>query len=285
MIVIGTRGSALALAQARIVAGALGADVEVRTITTAGDRSDRPIRELGDGVFVTAIEDALRAKEIDVAVHSLKDLPTAEPDDLTIAAIPVREDPRDVVITRARGGVRDLVAGARVGTSSPRRDAFLSALVPGIVCAEIRGNVDTRLRKVRDGEYDATVLAAAGLRRLGVGFADDEALPLEVCPPAPGQGALAVQMRADDPAVRRVRAALDHRPTRAAVETEREVLRLAGATCLLPLGVYARDEGGEIVVDAALAADGVIRHAHARGREQREVAQRVADALRVLVRA
>jgi hydroxymethylbilane synthase len=138
---------------------------------------------------------------------------------------------------------------------------------------------------VRDGEYDATVLAAAGLRRLGVAFADDEALPLEMCPPAPGQGALAIQMRADDPAMRRVRAALDHRPTRTAVETEREILRLAGATCLLPLGVYARDEGGEIVVDAALAADGVIRHAHVRGSEQSDVAQKVADALGVLVRA
>jgi hydroxymethylbilane synthase len=189
VIVIGTRGSALALAQARIVAIALGGDVELRVISTAGDRSDRPIRELGDGVFVTAIEDALRGREIDIAVHSLKDLPTIESPDLAIAAVPAREDPRDVVITRGRDGWRRLRAGDRVGTASPRRDAFVRAVAPGIVCAEIRGNVDTRLRKVRDGEYDATVLAAAGLRRLGIDFAEEEALPIELCPPAPGPSA------------------------------------------------------------------------------------------------
>jgi hydroxymethylbilane synthase len=281
MIVIGTRGSALALAQARIVANALGGDTEVRVITTAGDSSDRPLRELGDGVFVTAIEDALRAGEIDVAVHSLKDLPTAESADLAIAAIPAREDPRDVVITRARRGPAELRPGHRVGTSSPRREAFLTALVPGVVCVDIRGNVDTRLRKVERGDYDAAVLAAAGLRRLGVAFAEREALPTDQCPPAPGQGALAVQMRSDHPLFGRVSDALDDETTHAAVCVEREVLRLAGATCALPLGVYARGEGADLVVDAAIALGGVVRRAHARGRSGLELSREIADALGV----
>jgi hydroxymethylbilane synthase len=285
LIIIGTRGSALALAQARIVASVLGDAAELRVISTAGDRSDQPIRELGDGVFVTAIEDALRAGDIDIAVHSLKDLPTTLPADLVIAAIPVRDDPRDVVVTRRRVGWRGLHAGDRVGTSSPRRDAFVRALAPGIVCAEIRGNVDTRLRKVESGEYDATVLAAAGLRRLGIAFAEAEALPIELCPPAPGQGSLAVQMRRDHTLVGRVHAVLDDVATRVAVETEREVLSLAGATCRLPLGVYARSEGADIVVDAAIAEDAGIRRARARGTASREIAREIADALGVLAHA
>ncbi|MEK7862053.1 MAG: hydroxymethylbilane synthase [Chloroflexota bacterium] len=279
MIVLGTRGSPLALAQARLVADALGDDVEIRVVRTAGDASDRPIRELGDGVFVTAIEDALRAGEIDIAVHSLKDLPTAAVPDLAIAAVPARDDPRDVVVTRARGGLSDLGPADRVGTSSPRRSAFLGALVPGIVCVEIRGNVDTRMRKVRDGLYDATVLAAAGLRRLGLAFDDREALSLEACPPAPGQAALAVQTRADDPLRDRIRAALDHEPTHLAVDAERELLRLMGASCDIALGCYGRWEAGTLVLDAALAAEGTIRRARAQGHEPREIARRAADAL------
>ena len=283
MIVIGTRGSALALAQARIVARALGDGVEIQEIRTAGDKSDRPIRELGDGVFVTAIEEALRAREIDVAVHSLKDLPTADSPGLIIAAVPVREDPRDLVVTRDRRGVRGLAPGARVGTSSPRREAFLRALVPGIACVEIRGNVDTRLRKVADGLYDATVLAAAGLRRLGIAFAEEEALPLDLFPPAPGQGALAVQTRAGDAIAERVRVALDHAPTHQAVLAEREVLRLGGASCDVPLGCYARWEGDELVLDAALADGNAIRRARATGRDGLALARSVADALGFMV--
>jgi len=236
-------------------------------------------------VFVTAIEDALRTGEIDIAVHSLKDLPTSGPPDLSLAAVPVRADPRDVVIARDRGGWRGLRAGDRVGTSSPRRDAFLKALVPDIVCAEIRGNVDTRLRKVRDGEYDATVLAAAGLRRLLIPFGEDEALALDVFPPAPGQGALAVQMRADHALFATVRASLDDRATHDAVDAEREVLRLAGASCVLPLGTYGRSEHGEIVVDAAIATDTGIRRAHARGTKPSEVAREIAEALGVMAHA
>jgi len=279
MIRIGTRGSALARAQATIVAQALG-DAELVVISTAGDRSDRPIRELGDGVFVTAIEDALRAGEIDVAVHSLKDLPTAETPGLAIAAIPAREDPRDVCVTRHRAGIAALRAGMRVGTSSPRRAAFITTLVPGVICEEIRGNVDTRLRKVESGEYDATVLAAAGLRRLGIAFADAEALPLDVVPPAPGQGALAVQTRADDPLRARIAAALDDAGVRAAVTAEREVLRLLGASCDIALGCHARQGGATIVLDAALADGASVRRAHAEGSDPFAIAADAARALR-----
>lgn len=278
MIRIGTRGSALALAQARIVADAL-TDAELRIIKTAGDRSQRPISELGDGVFVTAIEDALRRGEIDVAVHSLKDLPTAEPPDLVIAAVPSREDARDVLITRGRGGLADLPDGGRIGTSSPRRAAFIRALAPGVECVEIRGNVDTRLRKVRDGEYDAVVLAAAGLRRLGIAFDEREALPLDACPPAPGQAALAVQTRADDDVRERVRARLDDAAVHAAVTAEREVLRLLGASCEIPLGCFARMDGTVLVLDAALATDRGIRRAHASGTDALTVSREAAELL------
>ncbi len=279
MIRIGTRGSALARAQSAIVARALG-DAELVVIRTAGDETARPIRELGDGVFVTAIENALRRGEIDVAVHSLKDMPTADPPDLVVAAIPAREDPRDVLVTRHRRGRDELVAGSRVGTSSPRREALLSAIVPGIQCVEIRGNVDTRMAKVRRGEYDAVVLAAAGLRRLGIAFAEEEALPLDLVLPAPGQAALAVQTRADDAGlVARVRDALDDRATREAVTAERELLRLLGASCDIGLGCWARREGGTIMLDAALASGGEIAHAQAAGAEPLAVARSAADTL------
>lgn len=279
MITIGTRGSALALAQTRLVAERLGADVEIRVLRTAGDASDRPIRELGDGVFVTAIEDALRAGEIDVAVHSLKDLPTEEATDLVIAAIPAREDPRDVLVTRSRDGLGGLPRGAVVGTSSPRRAAFLRALRADAIPREIRGNVDTRLRKVRDGEYDAVVVAAAGLRRLGIAFDESEALPIELCPPAPGQGALAVQIRAADTELRARIVKLDDRATRLAVTAERELLRLLGASCEIPLGAIGRYEDGDIALDAALAGDAGLRRASARGTDPHDVARRAADAL------
>ena len=280
MITIGTRGSALALAQARIVADALGGDVAIRVLRTAGDASDRPIRELGDGVFVTAIEDALRSGEVDVAVHSLKDLPTAEPSGLIIAAIPEREDARDVLVTRDRTGLGGLRREAVVGTSSPRRAAFLRALRPDAVARDIRGNVDTRLRKVRDGDYDAVIVAAAGLRRLGVAFDEaTEALPLELCPPAPGQGALAVQIRAGDAGLAARLRTLDHRATRLAVSAERALLHAMGASCEIPLGAVGRVERDEIVLDAALATESGVRRAFVRGVDPEEVARRAADAL------
>jgi len=279
VIVIGTRGSALALAQAQLVNEALGAGATIRVLRTKGDVSKRPIRELGDGAFVTAIENALRAGTIDVAVHSLKDLPTAEPVDLVLAAIPSREDPRDVLVTKGRGGIEDLPQNAVVGTSSPRRAAFLRALRPDVTARDIRGNVDTRLRKVTDGEYDAVVVAAAGLRRLGLNFDEREALPVELCPPAPGQGALAIQVRADHAKLRSRVAALDDPATRIAVTAERAALRALGASCEIPLGAIGRAEGDEVVLDAALVTEEGIRRANVRGRDPLEVGSRAADAL------
>jgi hydroxymethylbilane synthase len=279
VIRIGTRGSALALAQARLVAERLGSDVELTVLRTAGDVSDRPIRELGDGAFVTAIEEALRAGRIDLAVHSLKDLPTDGPDDLVIAAIPSREDPRDVLVTRARDGIAGLPRGAAVGTSSPRRAAFLRALRRDAIARDIRGNVDTRVRKVRDGEYDAVIVAAAGLRRLGIPFEEREALPIELCPPAPGQGALAVQVRASDAELRARLSPLDDLETRLAVTAERELLRLMGASCEIPLGAIGRYASGVITLDAALAGEDGVRRAMARGSEPNDVARVAADAL------
>ena len=285
MIVVGTRGSALARVQAQLVVGLLAPDAELRVVVTSGDASDRPIRELGDGVFVTAIEDALRAGDVDVAVHSLKDLPTDEPTDLVIAAIPEREDPRDLLVTRERTGLAGLPAGAIVGTSSPRRAAFLRAIRPDAVAREIRGNVDTRLRKVSDGEYDAVLLAAAGLRRLGVAFDEREALSVELCPPAPGQGALAIQVRAADTALRARLAALDDRATRLAVTAERALLRLMGASCLIPLGAIGSCEGAEIALDAALATDGGVLRTSARGTDPFDLARQAAVALGALASA
>lgn len=278
-IVLGTRGSALALAQSRLVATALGGEVRLRIIATTGDTSAAPLSALGDGVFVTAIEDALRRGEIDLAVHSLKDLPTAERGDLVIAAIPARADARDVLITPTRGGLASLAPGAVVGTSSPRRDAFLRALRPDISTRPIRGNVDTRLRKVREGDSDATILAAAGLERLGIAFAPEEALDLSLCPPAPGQGALAIQCRSTDAALRERLARLDDADTRAAVTTERALLAALGASCALALGTYARRLGGRVILDAALD-DGGLRRAHAEGADPLTTAAQAAASLR-----
>ena len=279
MIVIGTRGSTLALAQTRLVTERLDTDVEVRVIRTTGDASDRPLSELGDGVFVTVIEEALRRGEIDLAVHSLKDLPTAEPADLEIAAIPAREDPRDVLIGRDRGGIDSLPPGAVVGTSSPRRAAFLRSLRADVEPRDIRGNVDTRLRKVRHGEYDGVVVAAAGLRRLGIAFEEREVLPLALCPPAPGQGALAIQIRRSDDALRARLAPLDDRPTRLAVTAERALLRMLGASCEIPLGAIGRVEDATIVLDAALVTSSGVLRASARAQDPDEVAARAARAL------
>ncbi len=286
MIRVGTRGSALARAQAAIVMRALGGELAMTVVRTAGDASERPLRELGEGIFVAALERALRAGEIDVAVHSLKDLPTVEADDLVVAAVPTREDVRDVLVTSGRGGLDGLPRGAAVGTSSPRRAAFIAALRPDVRCREIRGNVETRMRRVRDGEYDATILAAAGLRRLGIPFDERELLPVASCPPAPGQGALAAQTRASDVALReRVAAALDDRATHAAVSAERALLRLLGASCEIPLGCHARWLDGVLVLDAALATGAGVARTSVRGGDPLELAARAASELGVVAGA
>ncbi|HVR88028.1 MAG TPA: hydroxymethylbilane synthase [Candidatus Limnocylindria bacterium] len=276
-LVLGTRGSALALAQAALAAGALGGAVDTRVVGTTGDASSRPLHELGDGIFVGALEDALRKGEIDVAVHSLKDVPTGERAGLVVGAVLAREDPRDVLVTTARGGLPTLVANARVGTSSPRRDATLRALRPDIATLPIRGNVETRLAKVARGEFDATVLALAGLKRLGIAVAESEILPTAVMLPAPGQGAIALQCRAGDVATRDRLAKLDHVPTRRATDAERELLRLLGARCDLALGALATADGPGITLEAAF--DG--RLARGRGTDPFALARDVAEQLGV----
>lgn len=283
MIRLGTRGSALALEQARRVAARLGDDVEVRVVRTRGDESGAPLREFGDGSFVSALEDALRRRAIDLAVHSLKDLPTDERPGLVVAAIPEREDPRDVLVTRARGGLGTLPANGRVGTGSPRRAAQLALLRPDLTFAEIRGNVGTRLRKVADGQYDACVLALAGLRRLGVPVDDAEILSFEQMLPAPGQGALAVQCREQDAALLARLAQIDQPDLRAATVAERALLRLLGGSCELPLGAHARVEEGDVVLEAVLAGENAAR-VHERGEDPLAVAERAAARLREVAR-
>jgi len=257
---LGTRGSALALAQANAVADALrrrsGEAVELVEIVTAGDRSSAPIQRLGVGVFVSALRDALAAKEVDFAVHSYKDLPTAPADGLVVAAVPLREDPRDALVARGGRALAELPDGARIGTGALRRIAQLLALGRGLSCVPVRGNVDTRLRKVADGELDAVVLARAGLARLGRTHEITETLDPLVMLPAPAQGALAVECRADDGGLLDLLAALDDPDTRAAVTAERALLADLAAGCSAPVAALAEvaegDQGPEIYLRGAV---------------------------------
>ncbi|HKE65958.1 MAG TPA: hydroxymethylbilane synthase [Micromonosporaceae bacterium] len=240
---LGTRGSALALAQSGLVADAvrqhLGVDVELVEIVTPGDRSSKPVAKLGVGVFVSALRDALAAKEIDIAVHSYKDLPTAQPDGLVIPAIPQRADPRDALVARDRRTLAELPAGARVGTGAVRRIAQLNALGLPLDVVPIRGNVDTRLRKVTSGEFDAVVIAHAGLVRLGRSAEVSEILDPSLMLPAPAQGALAVECRATDFDLLDALSKLDHPETRAAVTAERALLATLEAGCSAPVAGLA----------------------------------------------
>jgi hydroxymethylbilane synthase len=270
---VGTRASRLAVAQTAIVVERLrstGVAVEVHTIETDGDRRalDTP---WGEGAFVAAIERALLAGDIDVAVHSAKDVPTDEDPRLRIAAFLPRERPEDVLVVRRGRTIRslaDLPAGARVGTDSPRRTAFLRAWRPDLVVHPLHGNVDTRLRRLDDGGTDALVLAAAGLIRLGQADRISAWLPTDVIPPAPGQGALAVQVRADDPIESAV-ARLDDAPTRRAVLAERQLLAAAGGGCRAPLGAHAMIDDRALRVRAGAATpDGAIAvHVEARSQD------------------
>jgi hydroxymethylbilane synthase len=258
---VGTRGSRLARAQTAWVIERLRDAVPDRRwlevlISTAGDQSATVA--LGTGVFVKEIEQALLEGAIDVAVHSLKDLPTDPTPGLTIAAVPERADPRDSLVG---GRLDDLPDGARVGTGSPRRGAQLRRLRPGLDVVAIRGNVPTRVDKVRTGQVEAVMVAAAGLGRLGIP-ADDFFDP-EVILPAPGQGALAIQSREDDELASLV-AALDHPPTRSATTAERAVLASLGGGCMLPIATYARHEGGVLVVEAAVTSEDGTRQVRAR---------------------
>jgi hydroxymethylbilane synthase len=255
---IGTRGSRLALAQAQEVALALrttGLDTELVPMTTSGDRGADPSTDPAGvkGLFVAEIDRALREGEVDVAVHSAKDLPAVGNDDLVIAAVPERASALDVLVTRDG----DLPARARVGTSSIRRQAQVFRWRPDVLMKDLRGNVDTRLRKLEEGEADALVLAAAGLLRLGT--VPDHASPMSLAEmvPAPGQGCLAVQVRADDTPTIEAVSALDHAPSRDALTAERALMRALGGGCALPLGAFAeRTESGMRMVGIVLTADG-----------------------------
>jgi hydroxymethylbilane synthase len=264
---IGTRRSQLAMTQTGYVADllreALGRDIELVEVTTEGDISRAPLATFGGvGVFVGALRDALLRGQVDLAVHSLKDLPTTPHEQITVAAVPVREDPRDVVIARDGLTLGELPPGARIGTGSPRRAAQLRALGLGFDVVAIRGNVDTRIRKVADGDVDAVVLARAGIARLGRLDEVTEVLdPLQMLP-APGQGALAVECRAaDSDLAAEVRSAIDDPRTRAAVSAERAVLAALEAGCSAPVGALAEvaegDDGEELWLRAvALSEDG-----------------------------
>lgn len=239
---IGTRPSNLAMTQARTVADRLraaGHEAELVAISSHGDRSMAPLNTLGTGVFVSVLRDALAGGEVDVAVHSYKDLPSAPDPRLTLAAVPEREDPRDALVSGGRV-LGELGRGMRVGTGSPRRTAQLYALGLGLEVVPIRGNVETRIGKVRSGDVDAVVVAAAGLRRLGrIDDADELFDPLQMLP-APAQGALAIECReADRDLAQTLTTVLDEPVTRAAVNAERAVLATLEAGCELPIAAHA----------------------------------------------
>lgn len=295
---IATRRSRLALAQSRWIKSRLealepGLTVELREYVTRGDQvQDRPLQQVGGkGLFTKEIEDALLAGEADLAVHSLKDLPAELPPGLALAAVPEREDARDALVLPdgAPGGdARELLSalapGARVGSSSFRRSAQVLAARRGLRVESVRGNVDTRLRKLDEGRYEALILAAAGLRRLGLERRISGYLDPDLCTPAPAQGALGIEARADDAAATALLARLDHAPTRAAVSAERAVMEALGGGCSIPLGAYAHPEGAALHLQAMVALpDGsrVIRAA-ASGTDPHALGAELARQLRAL---
>ena len=249
---IGTRGSALARAQSTTVADSLaaksGQQVELVIISSAGDRSAESLSTIGGtGIFATALREALLADECDVLVHSLKDLPTGQHPGLVVAAIPRRADARDALCARDGLTLATLPAGATVGTGSPRRAAQLRSMRSDLSVVDVRGNVDTRLGKVTSGELDAVVLAFAGLQRLGRADAATDVLSLSDWPTAPGQGALAIEVRLGD---EKLVAALDHKPSRLVVEAERAVLARLEAGCSAPIGASAQIDDGLLFLSA-----------------------------------
>jgi hydroxymethylbilane synthase len=289
MLTIGSRGSNLALSQTgwikqRILEKFPDAEITVKVIRTSADKDTRiSLRAASStGVFVKEIEDALLAGEVDLAVHSMKDLPTQIPEGLEIAAIPGREDTRDAIIARdpARR-LEDLRRSAIVGTGSIRRQSQLLAIRPDLRMVDIRGNVDTRLQKLADGAYDAIVLACAGLNRLGLQDRISFALGFHHMLPAPGQGALALETRLHDPQAGALVAPLHHKATAAAVFAEREFLRRMGGGCNTPVAVFAQSSGQRLQIDGLVAApDGsrVVRRAiEGTLEEPEEAAVRLAD--------
>jgi hydroxymethylbilane synthase len=252
---IGTRGSPLALAQARQTQAALAAahglsldTIEICVIRTTGDAiQDRPLTELGGkGLFTKEIEQALIDGLIDIAVHSAKDMPATLPEGLTIAAYLPREDARDAFISRKAASLQDLTPGAVVGTASPRRQAMVKRLRPDVEVVSLRGNVETRLRKLDDGVVDATLLALAGLKRLGLADAVTALLDVDTFPPAVGQGAIAIEARTGDARVRDLLAAIADAATGIALATERAFLAVLDGTCRTPIAGHAVAAGGQV---------------------------------------
>jgi hydroxymethylbilane synthase len=293
---IATRGSTLALHQAELVADQLriaqpGLAIEVVIASTAGDRDKRtPLTALGQGVFVKGVEEIVLAGAADLAVHSLKDIPTALTPGLVLAAIPQRGDPRDGLIAAARyseqvraGGLAALPSGARVGTGSPRRAAQVRAIRSDFEVLPIRGNLDTRIRKLRDGEFDAIVVAVAGVERLGRGSELEWIFSPEECIPAVGQGSLVVQCRSADRAMVDLAHSIDDPALMAEAEAERAFLAAMGGGCQLPVGALARWEAGRLSMVGVIASpDGrrlARRHARADADDPRQVGQALAERL------
>ncbi|MDO1485272.1 hydroxymethylbilane synthase hemc [Rhodococcus rhodochrous] len=257
---IGTRGSVLATTQAGTVRDALiaaGRPAELVVITTKGDVTPGPVQRIGVGVFTAELREALLAGEVDVAVHSYKDLPTFQDPRLVVAAVPEREDPRDALVARDGLVLGELPPGSKVGTSAPRRRAQLAALGLGLQIEPLRGNIDTRIGKVDSGELDAIVIARAGLSRIGRLDRVTEALEPVQMLPAPSQGALAVECRSDDPEMIELLAGLDHAPSRAAVVAERSLLAELEAGCTAPVGAIADvveslDDDGRVIEELSV---------------------------------
>ena len=282
---IGTRGSLLARWQAEHVKErltALGHEVSLVVITTTGDRVlDRRLEAVGGkGAFLKEIEEALEAREVDLAVHSLKDVPTVLPDGLELCAILERADPRDAFLSSG-DGLDDLPRGATVGTTSLRRQAQLRAVRPDLSLVDLRGNVDTRIRRLREGRFDAILLAMAGLVRLG--RADEATEPLDPRRfiPAPGQGAIALECRADDATVREAVAPLDHPSTARRVSAERSFLTALGGGCNVPLGAHAFEDGAglELIGLVARVDGSEVLRGESRGTEAAEVGCTLAEEL------
>ncbi len=287
-IVLGTRGSKLAVqqsewVQARLKELAPDVTVTVHRIHTSGDKIlDVPLAKIGGkGLFVKEIEEALLAGEIDLAVHSMKDVPTKLPQGLEILCVPQREDPRDVLISRTGCVFKDLPRGARVGTSSLRRQAQFLHARPDLQIEMLRGNLDTRLRKLREGQYDAIVLAAAGLRRLAWAHEITEYLDPHISLPAIGQGALGIEGRRDDAFVRSLLSRLDHASTRVAVRAERALLDRLEGGCQVPIAAYATVNGTGVRLEGLVASvdgkdmvrdavEGTAEHADELGRQLAE---------------
>jgi hydroxymethylbilane synthase len=286
---IGTRGSLLAKWQAEFVRKLLfqklGAEAEIIVIKTTGDKLQQaPFAQIGGkGVFIKELEEALLEEEVDLAVHSVKDVPTDVPSRLCFPAVCRRQDVRDCLVAAKGATLATLREGARVGTSSLRRQAQLRHVRPDLDVRELRGNVDTRLRKVESGEYEAVMLAKAGLDRLGLASRISEVLPPDVCMPAVGQGAIAVEARLKDEELGDALAVLDDPETRQSIMAERALLATLQGGCQVPLGAWARIERGELVMDAVVcSADGqqyVKQRGSAQPDQARELGQRVAQML------